>query len=99
MRSDQPMFQSYRGQAEVETLRPHPVELEGSGVNLGLASFARDDACLRAGNTFMSDGQAGEALDDVVLSPAEFRHPEDKNKIGEPARRRKVEKKKTRSSR
>ena len=66
MRSDQPMFQSYRGQAEVETLRPHPVEPEGSGVNLGLASFAVDDACLRAGNTFMSDGQAGGALDDFV---------------------------------
>ena len=28
-----------------------------------------------------------------MLSPAEFGHPEDKTKIGEPARRRKVEKK------
>ena len=92
MRSGQPSFQSYRGQAEVETLRPHPVGLQGSVVSL--ASSACDmHACLRAGNTFMSDGQAGGALDDFVLSPAEFRHPEDKNKIGEPARRKKAEKK------
>ena len=81
------MFQSYRGQAEVETLRPHPVELQRSEASL--ASSACDmQACLRAGNMVLSDGQAGEAPDDLISSPAEFGHPKDKIKTGEPARKK-----------
>ena len=92
MRSDQPRFQSYRGRAEVEMLRPHPVGSQDNVVSL--ASSACDTpACLRAGSKFMSDGQAGGAPDDFISSPAEFGHPNNKTKIGEPARRRKLEKK------
>ena len=68
---------------------PHPVDLQG--IEASLASYACDmQACLRAGNKFMGDGEAGGALDIFVLSPGELGHPED-NKTGELARKRKVE--------
>ena len=55
----QPLCRSFRCRAEVETLRPHPVDLQGIGV---LTSSATLDQ-------FLGDGKAGSTLFDLEISP------------------------------